>query len=104
MRPAPAALEGAMMVADACSFNTLTPMSIPMRLQKLDHVVCRLGGQEHDWTSGVVHAFSEGDVEPGDGQIKLLHVKTDPPNSRLVQVPVHDCHLQRMGAGPAPAA
>ena len=85
-----------------------------MRVQRLDHVVCRLAGSlalEGRWASGVVHVAGPagppivGDEdarrEPGraGGATRAyVHVRMDGPNGRLVAVPEHACHLQRAAA------
>ena len=77
---------------------------LPMKFQLGDHVVCRIGCQRN-FSSGVVQGvIDEEGREEGAGQgqgqmVRLVHVMTDRPNSRLVAVPEDDCHLQR--AGPA---
>ena len=74
----------------------------PMRFQRLDRVVCRLGG--NNWESGVVqHAHDDAHDDADDAENhghqteprSSVHVMID---SCLVVVPEDDCHLQRAAA------
>ena len=69
---------------------SLAPPAV-LRFQKLERVVCNVGGGA-GWAAGSVHALNEEDPSDPTGQRVLAYVvRLDPPNSRLVSVP-RDCN------------
>jgi hypothetical protein len=80
--------------------------AIGRRFAKLDRVVCNIGGSR-GWASGSVQALNEEDPSDPTGRSCLPYVvKIDPPDSRLVSVPIDTndyaraevCFGQRAGA------
>ena len=77
-----------------------------LRFAKLDRLVCNIGGSR-GWAPGSVQAINEDDPSDPTGQNRVPYVvKIDPPDSRLVMVPVDSneyarpevCFGQRAGA------
>jgi len=71
------------------------PESAPVRFERFDRVVCRIGG-ERKWAAGAVMALDVDDPKDPTGKTKLPYVvKIDPPESRLISVPTdQDTHCR----------
>eukprot|EP00966_Prymnesium_polylepis_P304741 7040950-Prymnesium_polylepis.1 len=65
------------------------------RFAKLDRVVCNVGGDRR-WAAGSVQSLDEDDESDPTGRTLIPYVvKIDPPNSRLVTVPIDDNDVVR---------
>lgn len=63
------------------------------RFAKLDRVVCSVGG-ERGWAPGTVQAVDEDDEDDPTGMKQIPYiVKIDPPDSRLVNVPLDQSNV-----------
>eukprot|EP00316_Scyphosphaera_apsteinii_P002159 CAMPEP_0119314526 /NCGR_PEP_ID=MMETSP1333-20130426/33045_1 /TAXON_ID=418940 /ORGANISM="Scyphosphaera apsteinii, Strain RCC1455" /LENGTH=286 /DNA_ID=CAMNT_0007319651 /DNA_START=81 /DNA_END=938 /DNA_ORIENTATION=+ len=75
-------------------WKLLTP-PVQARFQKLERVVCRIGG-EHGWAPGTIQALNEDDPQDPSGQTTLPYVvKLDAPLNRLISVPYDEGSLCR---------